>query len=267
MKLALAIVLALITGNQSAIPQTSAEALPGLPAAVRPLSLRWTSEDGPRWDALMEAFSHAVERPVFLHPDAYSYLGFLGRVQPKGSKFTYLGVDPRLVADLADQRTLDVAVEEVYFEFESLLEARGLALVPLCPVEPATGFQVVSLVRNDGSARRLNWMAVTRFLSPEAVQSYRRHPAVLIATYLPLSKETSAKTLESELSHAFERGFATRVTALDNGLFVSGRSPFVCEVADVVNEVDRCNARGDRVERSALRGLIAERFLNEGENE
>lgn len=233
---------------QEARPATSVlEREPSVrfPVPARGLSLTWEDERGPTWDALLDAFADATGRLFLIEEGSCWIVGF----RPEQQR----GRQVQFVDELAGQRALDVPAGDVYFAFETLLRNKNCVLIDV-----ASG-AALALVSLDTQARNeVKRYAV--FEPVESIESCRRHPAVLVSTYLPLPATDVGVVVQVLRSRLLRDANVEQVVPAGRGLHLMGLGPLVCDLVVFLREVDARNAAGDNVDQAALRALLDERF-------
>jgi len=216
------------------------------PAPERGLTLTWEGTRGPSMRALLGAFAHATGSSVLYS----SWSGTKAIIR-----------DMKELDVPGEASRLDVPADEVYFEFERLLRANDFVLVRAFSGERSAAVRVLSL-----QTQERNDIKRHAFYEPvETIELYRRHPAVLVTTYLPLSAATDPRLVANELRRSLTDANIQQVIPAGPGLVLTGFGPLVCELVDFLREIDARNAAGDTVDQETLEALRLERFPPETE--
>jgi general secretion pathway protein D len=96
-------------------------------------------------------------------------------------------------------RSIDVPASEVYSVVETILLQHGFALIPVHDRDP----RIASLVSiNQSGNRQVNLRSSACFVSARDLESYSRHPAILITTSIDLP-HTDVRTLSNAMRTMF----------------------------------------------------------------
>jgi hypothetical protein len=203
------------------------------------LTLTWSEPQGPSMVELLNAFTHATGCPVFYSSE---------------TRYRVLRLDELDLPGATNR--LVVSPEAVYFEFESLLRAHNFMLVHLFDRERGSAVRVLSL-----DTMELNTAKRHAFFEPiETIEAYRRHPAVLVTTYLPLSSATDTRMVAMEMRRSLTNANIHQVIPAGGGLILTGFGSLLCQRIDFLREVDARNAAGDTVDQETMEALRQERF-------